>query len=119
METLKSALSLIISISTVLGIFTGIINKSFSKRLKPIEDKIDKNEREVLENNMQQWRFQCVTFASDLRKGIPFSIYEFQAIFVFADKYEQAVKKLDLTNNLFEEELTFIRKKYQELTEGK
>lgn len=119
MGVLKEVLGLIISLSTVFGIFTGIINKSFSKKLKPIENKIDANERETLENNMQQWRFECVTFASNLRKGIPFSIYEFQAIFVFADKYEQAVKKLDLTNNLFEEELLFIRKKYQELTEKK
>lgn len=119
MELIKSILGLIVSLSTVFGIFTGIINRSFTKRIKPLENKIDANEREALENNMQQWRFQCVTFASDLRKGIPFSIYEFQAIFVFADKYEQAVKKLDLTNNLFEEELTYIKKRYQELTEGK
>ena len=119
MDIAKNVLGLIISGSTVLGIFTGIVNKVIAKKIQPISDKIDKNERENLEHKMQQWRFECVTFASNLRKGVPFSIYEFQAIFVFADKYEQAVKKLDLTNNLFEEELTYIRKKYQELTEGK
>lgn len=119
MELVKNVLGLVISVSSVLGIFTGIINKSFSKRLKPIEDRMDAVEKENLDDKMQQWRFECVTFASNLRKGIPYSVYEFQAIFAFADKYEQAVKKLNVPNNLFEEELAFIKKKYQELTEGK
>lgn len=117
MDTIKNVLTIIISLSTVFGIFTGIINKAFSKKLKPIEDKIDANEKENLDDKMQQWRFECVTFASNLRKGVQYSIYEFQTIFVFADKYEDAVKRLGITNNLFEEELLFIKKKYQELTE--
>lgn len=119
MDTIKNVLTIIISLSTVFGIFTGIINKAFSKKLKPIEDKIDANEKENLDDKMQQWRFECVTFASNLRKGVQYSIYEFQTIFVFADKYEDAVKRLGITNNLFEEELLFIKKKYQELTEKK
>lgn len=117
MDTIKNVFTIIISLSTVFGIFTGIINKIFNKKLKPIEDKIDANEKENLDDKMQQWRFECVTFASNLRKGVQYSIYEFQAIFVFADKYEDAVKRLGVTNNLFEEELLFIKKKYQELTE--
>lgn len=117
MDMVKNILGIVISLSTVFGIFTGIINKMFNKKLKPIEDKIDATEKENLEDKMQQWRFECVTFASNLRKGTAYSIYEFQAIFVFADKYEDAVKRLNITNNLFEEELLFIKKKYKELTE--
>lgn len=118
-QNFQPMLAFIISLTTVLGIFTGIINKIFNKRLKPIVDRLDKSDKENLEDKMQQWRFECVTFASNLRKGTKYSIYEFQAIFVFADKYEQAVERLEIKNNLFSEELSFIKKKYAELTEEK
>ena len=43
MDTVQGVLGIIISMSTVLGVFTGIINKLFSHKLKPIENKIDVN----------------------------------------------------------------------------
>jgi hypothetical protein len=115
LDAMGTVFGVIISVSTVLGIFTKIVNNLFSQKLKPLEDKIDKNERTTLENDMDEWRFQCVSFASDLHNDIPKTIYEYQILFKIADKYEQAVETLDIKNGLFEEEMIFIRASYQEL----
>ncbi len=119
MDSIQSIFGLIISLSTVLGIFSAIINKTFDKKLKPLEDKIDKNERLSIENDMDEWRYQCVSFASDLHKNIPKTIYEFEIIFKLCDKYEAAVEVLGVKNNLFTEELAFIKEEYHKLLANK
>lgn len=115
MDTVQSILGIIISMSTVLGVFTGIVNKLFASKLKPLEDKIDYNEKKSTENDMDEWRYQCVSFASDLHKKISKTVYEFEIIFKLADKYEQAVEELGIKNNLFDEELLYIKEEYRKL----
>lgn len=115
MDTVQGVLGIIISMSTVLGVFTGIINRLFSHKLKPIENKIDVNEKKSMENDMDEWRYQCVSFASDLHKKISKTVYEFEIIFKLADKYEQAVEELGIKNNLFDEELLYIKEEYRKL----
>lgn len=114
-QELKDILGLIISISSVLGIFTGIVNKLFNNKLKPIEDHIEKNRLENLKKNMEEWRYQVVSFSSELRKGISKTRFEFEAIFIFIDEYEEAVEELGLTNNFFSEEVVYIKECYREL----
>ena len=114
-DTIKELGGLIITISSVLGIFTGIINKVFTKKLKPIEDKIEKHRLANLRADMEEWRYQVVSFASDLRKGIPKSRFEYEAIFVFMDEYEEAVEELNINNGLFQIESQYIKKCYNEL----
>ena len=118
-QELKDVLSLMISLSTVLGIFTGIVNKLFTKKLKPIEEKVEKNRLANLKTNMEEWRFQVVSFSSDLRKGITKSRFEFEAIFIFIDEYEEAVEELGITNNFFSEEVVYIKECYRELMKRK
>lgn len=115
MDTVQSVLGIIISMSTVLGVFTGIVNKLFASKLKPLEDKIDYNEKKSMENDMDEWRYQCVSFSSDLHKKISKTVYEFEIIFKLADKYEQAVEELGIKNNLFDEELLYIKEEYRKL----
>lgn len=115
METVKdisAILGLIVSVSTVLGIFTAIVNKSFAKKLKPIEYKIEKHRVANLRADMEEWRYQVVSFASELRKGISKSKYEYEAIFTFMDEYEKAVEELGLNNGLFSLESQYIKESY-------
>ena len=114
-DTIKDLGGLIITISSVLGIFTGIVNKVFTKKLKPIEDKIEKHRLANLRADMEEWRYQVVSFASDLHKGIPKTRHEYEAIFVFMDEYEKAVEELGINNNFFTEESRVIRESYREL----
>lgn len=114
-DTIKELGSLIITLSSVLGIFTGIVNKIFTKKLKPIEEKIEQHRLANLRADMEEWRYQVVSFAGDLHKGIPKTRHEYEAIFVFMDEYEKAVEELGITNNFFKEESRMIRESYREL----
>lgn len=114
-DNIKDLGGLIITISSVLGIFTGIVNKVFTKKLKPIEEKIEKHRLSNLRADMEEWRYQVVSFASDLRKGVSKSRFEYEAIFTFMDEYEMAVEELGINNGLFEVESQFIKKSYKEL----
>lgn len=118
MGTIKEILGLIISLSTVFGIFTGIINRMFSKKLKPLEDRIDKEHQDSIKKDMSQLRYIVVSFASDLHNGIPKTRFEFDAIFQFIGEYETIIKQLNIKNGLFEEEVSYIREQYHNLISG-
>lgn len=118
-ETIKTVLGIIISLSTVLGIFTGIVNKLFTKKLKPLEDKIEENRLLNLKQSMEEWRFQVVSFSSELRNGVPKSRFEFETIFIFINEYEEAVEELGITNNFFSEEVVYIKNCYRDLMNKK
>lgn len=118
-QDVKDIMGLIISLSSVLGIFTGIVNKLFSNKLKPLENKIEENRLLNLKQSMEEWRFQVVSFASELRNGVPKSRFQFEVIFVFIDEYEDAVEKLNITNNFFSEEVVYIKDCYRQLMNKK
>ena len=115
MSMVQGILGIIISISTVLGIFTTIINKLFSHKLKPIESKIDANRLESLKKDAEFYRFEIVTFANELHNNYKFSKSQFEAIIVFIDRYEEIINELQIKNGVFEEERLYIIQKYHEL----
>lgn len=117
MEDLKTILSVIISVTSVLGIFTGIINKLFNNKLEPIEKKIEKNRIHSIRGDMALNRYQVVRFASELHRGIPKTRYEFESIADICDAYEQAVEELGVKNNFFTAEEEFIKECYYKLCE--
>lgn len=119
MQMLKDILGLVVSLSTVFGIFTGIINRSFAKRIKPLENKIDANEKENIKHSMGQLRYLIVGFANDLRNGIPKNRFQYDAVFSFIDEYNDMITKLNIKNGLFHEEENFIREEYRKLIKDK
>lgn len=114
-KDISAILGLIISMVSVLGIFTSIVNKMFSKKLKPIEDRLTNDEKENTRNQMNNLRYRVVSFANDLHNGNKHSRYEYSIIFQFINDYEKCIEKLELTNHLFDEEVAFIEKCYREL----
>ena len=115
MDTLKNILTIIISMSTVIGIFSKILSNIFSKKLKPLEDRMTKNEEKALRDQMNSLRYRIVTFANDLHNGVNHSRYEFEIIFTFIDEYEKLVEELGLHNNYFTEESCTIKEYYRNL----
>lgn len=115
MGTLKDILGLIISLSTVFGIFTGIISKMFGKKLKPLEDRIDQEHKESMKHDMGQLRYLVVSFANDLRNGVPKSKFQFDAVFGFMDEYDEMISQLHIKNGLFKEEENYIKEQYHKL----
>lgn len=118
MDTLKSILTIIISMSTVIGIFSKVVSNIFSKKLKPLEDRMTKNEEKALRDQMNSLRYRVVTFANDLHNGVNHSRYEFEIIFTFIDEYERIVEELGLHNNYFTEECTMIRECYRNINDN-
>lgn len=117
MENIKAILGIIISVSTVLGIFTGIINKLFSNKLQPIESKIEENRVQSIRGDMALNRYQVVRFASELHRGVPKTRYEFESIAEICNAYEKEVEELGVTNNFFTAEEEFIKDCYKKLCE--
>lgn len=117
MELVKTILSIIISVSTVLTIFTGIINKLFNNKLKPIEEKIEKNRDQSVRGDMALNRYQVVRFASELHRGVPKTRYEFESIAEICNAYEKAVEELGIKNNFFTAEEEYIKECYHKLCE--
>ena len=115
MDMVKNILGIIISLSTVFGIFTGIINKMFSKKLKPIENRIEQEHKDSIKHDMGQLRYLVVSFANDLRNGVPKSKFQFDAVFSFMDEYDEMIDQLHIKNGLFREEETYIREQYRKL----
>ena len=115
MDMIKNILGIVISLSTVFGIFTGIINKMFSKKLKPIENRIDQEHKDSIKHDMGQLRYLVVSFANDLRNGVPKSKFQFDAVFSFMDEYDEMIDQLHIKNGLFREEETYIREQYRKL----
>ena len=119
MENIKAILSIIISISTVLGIFTGIINKLFSNKLQPLEEKIEKNRLDSIKQNMRLARHHVTSFAGELHRGLEHTLEETEAIFEFIDTYESAIEELGIQNSFFVAEEEFIKEYYQSLKQNK
>ena len=119
LEDIKDVLGLIISLSTVLGIFTGVVNKLFNKKLKPVHERFEEIDKRELQRHMDNCRFRVVSFASDLHNGVKKTRYEFQIISQFANQYEECVKKLGLVNHIFDSEVEYIEKCYRELDDEK
>lgn len=118
-QDLKDILGLIISISSVLGIFTGIVNKLFNNKLKPVYKRFEDTDKRELQRHMDNCRYRVVSFASELHNGAKKTRYEFQIISQFANQYEECVKELGLVNHIFNSEVEFIEKCYKELDDEK
>lgn len=114
-SNIKDILGLIISLSTIFGIFTGIVNKIFNSKLKPINDRIERTEEQQLKQRMSTLRFEIVQFSSELRKGTHKTKYEYDAIFEFINEYNEYVKRLGIQNGLFSLEEENIRERYKQL----
>lgn len=115
MGTFKEILGLIISLSTVFGIFTGVINKMFDNKLKPLEQKMDNMDKDGMKHDLGQLRYLIVSFSNDLRNGVPKSKFQYDAVFSFIDEYEDMIDKLHIKNGLFHEEKLYIQEQYRKL----
>lgn len=116
-QDIKDILGLIISLSSVLGIFTGIVNKLFNNKLKPVYERLKEDEDKALKQEMDTCRFRVVTFAGELRRGVKHTRYEFDIIARFANRYDECVEKLGIVNHLFDTEIQYINECYKKLDE--
>lgn len=71
--------------------------------------------KDLYTQNRTQFRYNIVSFASDLHKGIPKTRDEYLSIFEQIDVYNDICTRYDIKNHLFEEETKFINKCFEDL----
>ena len=103
-SNIQTVVSLLIGMSTLLGIFAGIINKMLDKKLKGL-----------YHDNRRQYRYMIVDFAGDLHNGIKKTKDEFQSILDIFGRYESLVDKLKVSNHYVDSEMEYIKEKKREL----
>lgn len=69
--------------------------------------------KDLQNQNRMQYRYNIVSFASDLRKGCSKTRDEYLSIFEQIDEYLRICKKFNIQNHLFEEEVKYINKAYE------
>ena len=87
-SNIQTVVSLLIGMSTLLGIFAGIINKMLDKKLKGL-----------YHDNRRQYRYMIVDFAGDLHNGIK----------------KTKDDKLKVSNHYVDSEMEYIKEKKREL----
>lgn len=76
---------------------------------------LDVKLNEIHRRDRMTLRYHIVAFSSALRKGDAKTRDEYLSIFEQIDEYNRICEKLKIENHLFEEEVKFINKCYQQL----
>lgn len=110
---LLKTISAFITALTVIGgaviwIIKKFIFKPMEQQFKDLGDKIDINRKDEL-------RYTVLSFAGDLRNGIPKTRQEYETIFSFYDKYETLIEALQEKNGYLEVEMEYVRNQYKNL----
>lgn len=103
-----------------------IINKYIDDQVSPnlvsIKDCIEKvhteindMKRESDEDKMQRLRYECLCFASDIRKGEAKTRQEYEEIFRMEAEYDRLIAKYDIVNGFMEEEMLYTHNQYRSL----
>ena len=104
LSNIQVLVGLLISMSTLLGILAGVLNKMLDKKLIGL-----------YHDNRRQYRYLIVDFAGDLHNGVPKTREEFQTILDIFGRYEVLVEKLHVKNHYADSEIAYIKEKYKEL----
>lgn len=137
MENVSSYLILAASIITSIGVIFNCIKglgknsknsvdkyieNKMAPGLKEIKDSIENvhNEISILkkesdEDKMQRLRYDCLCFASDIRKGIAKTRQEYEEIFRMETEYDKLIDKYDILNGFMEEEMLYTHNQYRAL----
>ena len=102
LSNIQTLVSLLVGMSTLLGIFVGIINKMLDKKLNGL-----------YHDNRRQYRYLIVDFAGDLHNGIQKTREEFTTILDIFGRYETLVEKLKVKNHYVDSEIEYIKEKYK------
>lgn len=141
---MNAILEIILCVSSVIGALTTItvtyknvkhnskkgIDEYILKQVKPQFDTLQQSFRDgisVIENDirdlkecndrneMQRLRYECLCFASDIRKGEAKTRQEYEEVFRMEDAYERLTKQYNVRNGYMLEEMSYVHKQYQSL----
>lgn len=111
-DLLKTTSAFITALTVIGGAVIWVIKKFIFRpmetQLQNLNDKIDTNRKDEL-------RYTILSFAGDLRNGIPKTRQEYETIFAFYDKYEKLIEVLNEKNGYLEVEMDYVKNQYKNL----
>lgn len=127
------ASTVVTAVSTIFGNIKGIgksskkgidtyINNQVAPSLKEIKDSIESLHGEINtikaesdEDKMQRLRYDCLCFASEVRKGEAKTRQEYEEIFRMESTYDNLIDKYNIKNGFMEEEMLFVHEHYRKM----
>lgn len=66
-------------------------------------------------DEMQSLRYDCLCFASDIRKGIAKTRQEYEEVFRMETRYNSLIDKYKIQNGYMHEEMLYVHNQYRAL----
>ena len=102
------------------------IKKAMEPDLKDIKNSIKGLKVDIFDikessdrKEMQRLRYECLCFASDLRKGDAKTRQEYEEIFRMEDTYNALIEKYYIENGFMHEEMLYVHNQYRSLLNKK
>ena len=98
---------------------TGVFRKAIKDEIKPLENEISNVKKDISNLNNEQKEFESrylrryiLTYASQIRNGDNKTNDEYEDFFRAVDRYEELIKKLKIKNGFVENEVKYVKDKY-------
>lgn len=89
--------------------------KEIKDSIDNVHDEINNMKKESDEDKMQRLRYECLCFASDIRKGEAKTRQEYEEIFRMESEYDRLIDKYKIKNGYMEEEMLYVHNQYRSL----
>lgn len=93
--------------------------QEIKKSIDDVHSEITNVKKESDEDKMQRLRYDCLCFASDIRKGIAKTRQEYEEIFRMESKYDKLIREYNIENGYMEEEMLYVHSQYRSLNDKK
>lgn len=84
--------------------------------LKGIKKDIVNMKVDIDNDEMQNLRYNCLCFASDVRKGIAKTRQEYEEVFRMETRYNTLIAKYKVQNGYMHEEMLYVHNQYRALS---
>lgn len=101
---------------------TGLFRKAIKDEIKPLEAEVSNVKDDISKLNNEQKEFETrylrryiLTYASEIRNGDNKTNDEYEDFFRAVDRYEMLIKKLKIKNGYVENEVNYVKDKYNKI----
>lgn len=105
-----------------LNPLTGLFRKAIKDEIKPLEAEVSNVKDDINKLNNEQKEFETrylrryiLTYASEIRNGDNKTNDEYEDFFRAVDRYEMLIKKLKIKNGYVENEVNYVKDKYNKI----
>lgn len=101
---------------------TGLFRKAIKDEIRPLEAEVSNVKKDINSLSVEQQEFESrylrryiLTYASQIRNGEVKTNDEYEDFFRAVDRYEMLIKKLKIKNGYVENEVGYVKDKYNKI----